>query len=1435
MEDIPKNDELISGESDERNEELGEERAEEIGEALMRAMRIAATAVEKQTISQDDFVEMMSAFEESNGVADFSDEQTELAEKAMTVYVETVNSNGTWSEALHTLKQKGYLFKDEIVKFLEGGMPPSMILNNEDCLEVLTGEDSPFFEFPNGLLSKIYEEMATSEEGEGRFKKLFIDNHKMDLAVGRNMFDAVNSGDKMSDGQRADLAVFRKMGGNVLKSTIRGYYQFIYDYDSDYEKRIAAERGAGQRVFDYLTDESLMDAHEASELFEDVREGLSNGRTPYDVVKDSIMERAIESDLDLHSDNEDVDYWISICKERKENVFNTFREMCKPDGERLLDGFDLSNESVIRLLADTLGSESVFTDNVRLYKKINTIGLLDSEMFREGLVRAINAHYGALDEQDLRYRNDFELAAVKVFASRRGLLEKLGEQGLFDKYPACQKDKTIAKVVSGSFKERDRLSLFGYGFSDEEYYDENGEVNQTFFEHSYGLEELAEILDDNEARGFCEHYLAKHDYARLAEMGREIWERGGISGPMRGFFSLYEKLHLDKCSISWRNLEPEDFAKYFDENGEKPEFWQECIRKEDYGYLGYLDEAILSELGFDASAKKIMRGMSENVLGEAEEITEDNILSALTRFIHMDAIDWDYASESDLKIKEAFSESNLANKDEAMRQLRQIYEEYLASGEGTPFPKSLTLLADYMHKNDGAGPLTQIEAFLDYCGALGRAGDEKIKEGSSRIEAKIKGWDNTERANYYATGAEILMADPRLYQEFIDVFDRIDNPRDFKVFAQEIFPLFRAKLALLKEYDDHSNGIGVGYQDVSYANVDMKQLCNDLHNLLIPFTFMSRGDDEGDAAYRERREKGIATIKEKLFGEISGLFTEKFGILPEAIPHELDKEGMRSVENMVLYLSNIKNPDADKKGLIGFYLALQLTKKEDGTTMWDAFRKGENCDPFEYLAPEVAQSVADRIWHSGEMSPLTMENTGIGSEERLREFRSALQDETSEIRVGSVSTIDVRLQDLKGNIEELADPDLYDDAMDKAKAVIISQYSPKTINKVATALWLREAKGKETSFDETEEVLAGELIKLLTDADLEVTPENIQKYLQQGFKELGPVAKTLALIREKDVERKVAELQDMLVPQGEVADIFGELGEQFRPESGVLALNADLEFLHSIISKGEKNGAFSGDESERARKLGIVREYLDGIEQKMVELDAIYSEIVKSFESIREPKGSAGNRAMADKMKEIRRIIDGKGESQTPVIVSNCSTNMNIIIENMRACLSCKTKGINNDTDLTFGESHKFYVYSRTGAKEKGSISDEIVYFVPTGSGEDQRMSFVMDQIYGTKNSDILLGHIGVLAKKARALKDKYPEVPISIFITTTGASSCSVPIDSENLLAHLASIEGATVRSDTRVVDIPESGYGDHYIEIGGEARESGPRMVSGVEIIFN
>ncbi|MCR5572961.1 MAG: hypothetical protein K6F57_04300 [Candidatus Saccharibacteria bacterium] len=875
---------------------------------------------------------------------------------------------------------------------------------------------------------------------------------------------------------------------------------------------------------------------------------------------------------------------------------------------------------------------------------------------------------------------------------------------------------------------------------------------------------------------------------------------------------------------------------YFSSNGSTDEFFVECVKRGKIGVLDEFSDEQKEQYGFSESTKALLLGVSfKNILGgEDTEVDESNVLAALARFIKMDADDWLDASEDDLRVKEAFSETNIKNKNLAMQMLRKEYEQYLKTGV---MPVGLRLFAEYMHGCDGAGPLTQIEMFLDYCGELGKANDDEIAKGTSSIEKRIRKWDDQEKASYYSISAEIMKADPEIYKEFLSVFDRISEEEDFKVFVKEIFPLYRAKLALLKEYDYKGDSVGNGLSTANYSGLDKEKLMNDLHLALLPFSFESRGDNEGNEAYRERRRKGIERVKSNIFNEISGLFQEKFGILPEAIPDELDRDAMRAIEDMVLYLSNINQSNEEKKNIIGFFLALQLKKGEHGGTAWDDLRAGREIDPSMFLGSETVGSVARALERSKETDPITSENVGIANSERLSAFREALQGETSEIRVGSVLTVDTKLQTISQNIVELMDPDLYDDPMDKTKIKLLMNHEPKMINGVATKLWMRESD-KSVTFSAEEAEVAQILETMLVGNGIELTPENINKHLQRGFKDLSKIAAAYKMIESSNISEIVGDLQDMLMPSGEVAEIFAELGEEFQPHSGILALSADIEFLESIVMKAEKADMLSGDEEEKKRKIEVVKGYLKEVREKFAQIDALYNEVVKKFENISiknsEEQESSSRRKLVTKLQEISAMIGKREGGVQSTITTVCSNRMPVIIENMRACLSCKTKGCNNDTDLTFGEGYKFYLYSTGSAGETGSVSDEIVYFVPVGEEGDQRMAFVMDLVYGNKSGDIYLNHAATVIKKAKGLKRKFPEARISIFLTNASASSCGTSL-SKGLLERLGIPQGAEVIERSALkVNIPESGFGDHYIEIGGDARTSGERDVSGIEIIL-
>ncbi|MCR5832823.1 MAG: hypothetical protein K6G36_02715 [Candidatus Saccharibacteria bacterium] len=882
-------------------------------------------------------------------------------------------------------------------------------------------------------------------------------------------------------------------------------------------------------------------------------------------------------------------------------------------------------------------------------------------------------------------------------------------------------------------------------------------------------------------------------------------------------FMLEDHTYIDNDGIEKTDPWTKNIAEYFDEYGPKPEYIKACVHEGKFNSLFGIPVHTFQNSNLGNMLYQFSRGLGSYPAAIDLPIDSSNVISALTRFIDRDADDWEGALESDLPIRDAFNDIEV--KDLALDCLKKEYENFLNSPEGTEFPFGLTALSKYMHQNDGAGPLVQIEAFLDFAGVLESTGDIG-KALTAKIEERMKKdhWDNQDKSNFYAVSAEVIQASPELYEVFAGLFTNIKDKKDFETFTKEIYPLYRAKLALLRNYDDSSDGIGNGYTTANYDAVDKEALKNQLHNALLPFNLQELSPD--------KRQEGIETVRKTILGEITELFKDKLKIRPEAISAEFSNSDIRTIEDMTLYLSNFSEPSSTLgRNLIGLFSALNIGE----TGGWDKLRRGDVINSGDYLGldPYELSEIEEAFKVSRQNNPVNKNNTRIQSDERLREFNSALQEDTTNMRLGSVQTIDLRLQDLISNIEDLTDPDLYPDKSDKKRITILERYSPKSVGTVSAKMWQR-ASGKEIQLNEAEQVVADDLAKLMTDQDLDMTPENIKTYLQDGFNAIKIPFNIRQAVKDNRAVESISELQKLLTPNDDVSRIFSEIGEEFEPDSGALAIGSDLDYLENLIVKHEKTLA---DDDKK-----IVNSYLDAIRGKMGELEKIYDKIAQSFEKFEKSVHGTEATQLQAEIDEISKIIHG-ANSQT-VITTTCTNNLMTIFENMRACLSAKTKGINNDTDLTFAENYKFYLYSRSGSSTNGSNTDEIIYFVPSTKGNKRGMSFVMDQIYGRKNSDIFACHLETILKKASSLKKQFPEAPITIFVPRSTSDSCSMTISAEELSGKINLPSGATISDSFASFNVPKSGFGDHYIEFGLEqtmdARASGSRTAKGIEIVL-
>ena len=448
-------------------------------------------------------------------------------------------------------------------------------------------------------------------------------------------------------------------------------------------------------------------------------------------------------------------------------------------------------------------------------------------------------------------------------------------------------------------------------FKRREYTDENGETKTLPW-----TENISMYFDENGPKqALWQEALERGEIDFLVKQSKEQQERFGFNDDMMRFLDYFKpvadllpKSLFEETKFIDENGEEQvrpwmdSLPKYFDENGPTRALFEKCLAEGCSGFFAHMNHEDLEKAGLDSFTIQVIESTLKNEV-PTEPFESSNIVAALATFIRLDADDWFGASETEQKVREAFASGE--TKDLAMHALRAEYERYLRSEDGTEFPVGLAELAHFMHKNDGAGPLVQIEAFLDFAGVVGA--DDECKNLTSAIEARMakNHWDNQEKTNFYAVSAEILRASPDLYKEFAELFVNIKDKGDFETFTRDVYPLYRAKLALLRNYDYSGDGVGHGVTGVNYDAVDKEGLKNQLHNALLPFNLQELSPD--------KRREGIDKVREIILGEITELFREKLGIRSEAIPDTFAKADIAAIEDMSLYLSNINQASKTKK------------------------------------------------------------------------------------------------------------------------------------------------------------------------------------------------------------------------------------------------------------------------------------------------------------------------------------------------------------------------------------------------------------------------------------------------------------------------------------------------------------------------------------------
>lgn len=791
------------------------------------------------------------------------------------------------------------------------------------------------------------------------------------------------------------------------------------------------------------------------------------------------------------------------------------------------------------------------------------------------------------------------------------------------------------------------------------------------------------------------------------------------------------------------------------------------------------------------------------------EITEQNWMAMVMAFIRTTIDDPQLPTvpkKTAEMVVELFKKNEV--KDFCLERLQRLWMDYLRGGNPEKSSAQLTLLTTFIDDCEGAGPMSQFEALslMSHAVRTSLMKPKTSKRTSREVMTELASleqrfarehWSNEAKTDFYNISRDILEAAPSLYSDFLEIFT-ILSPADCKNFSTNLYPLCRAQLAVMPRTKKHRNG---------EATHQPRQLA-EIRQRLRAFARDVKTD-----------KTAFEKLKNDLVAEITKYFRDRFGIT--SVPEQFTAEHIRSLTNITLYLANIHGRDATKEQILGLYLGLLVNDQ------WDAFRRGEVEDATAFLSPERASGMTEILQKRKALSPLTAERLGI-SEADLTEFQLLLQRESASLAVGDIETIDVKLGNVVVNLRGLEDPDLYPDPMDKQRLQLLTDFSNKQVGATAAKLFMQLSRPERApALNEAESQISGCMMAALQSQGLPLTPENIKIHFQDGMKVLSVVTNVLRSVEELGAEDAIGRLQTMLKPSDAVVAVFTRLGEEFKPTSGAMALAQDLDYLDNIIVKRE-------DELTPEEKL-LLTTYIRSIREEVLKLQVIYDQVKAKFENVRSGNITRENELLRAKIDQIENILNSSVIQQS--VTSTMTGNLNAIIENIRECLSCKNQGCNNDTDLSFGDDNKFFIYSHTESQRKGSVADQIVFLEPVSFPDGtQEMAFVFDRVYGSCTPFILTNHIAAVAKQYTMIKKRFPECRLSIMVTNAAMSTSG---QSETLLQeHLKAQLGKefTIGHSSAEVDIVPSATGDHYVEFfGGGCRTSGKRAVSGLVIRCN
>ncbi len=752
------------------------------------------------------------------------------------------------------------------------------------------------------------------------------------------------------------------------------------------------------------------------------------------------------------------------------------------------------------------------------------------------------------------------------------------------------------------------------------------------------------------------------------------------------------------------------------------------------------------------------------------------------------------------KVKEYFEPAD--TKDAILKEVESVWQAYLAQDDPLAFPLRLIATGRLLDRLEGGGALTRIYGLTSFATSLYDAlrqltTSDSTKQSLLTVIRQLEGqmvadrWSGDDRQSFYSISADVLHGSPSLANEIFSFMSSL-SPDQKREFVRSVYPLYRAQLALIEKPNTK----------IPYDVRTLVGIRTDIERLKLAVSITS------DA---------FASEKARLTGAIQETFKDRFGII--RLPTEYDNQKIRSIVNVTLYLANLSRKEPKDQAILGLYLAMMLNNT------WDEYRAGKPIDPKLYLTAEKAALVDDAVKSRQTINDQLASSLGLEPAD-MEKFQLLLQKESSAVSVGDVETIDVKLTNIILNLRELSDPDLYTEPLDRQRMELLLQYGNKMVGAVVAKMYQGMTQSdRAISFTPEEEAVRQDILSVLTQNNRAVSAGVLKEVFQDGLRPFSAVTNLLQYVDDVKAQEQVEALRSLLIPSEEIVALFNRFGEQFTPTSGAYAVSQDLDYLENFIVKHDRDLT--------KEETAMLQEYLQKIRDQLVSLEGMYDKISSKFTSFRTAQAERADEQLQNKLRQIDNII--RSQTTQQVVTSSMTNNLDTIIENMRACLACVKRqgsGQNNDTNLSFGDPNKFYLYTRS-ENQLGSIADQILFVEPAEYADGETGAvMVFDTVYGTKTPSILFNQIAAVANTYRRIRTEFPNIRLRLLVASSALAGLQ---SSDQAITHLTKLLGPEydiTSADNVKVNVLAPSIGDHYIEFGGDARRAGLRNVGGILI---